>query len=91
MFWTYLKKAAFIIVHKDGCTDRLELNKSQGTLDLFRRGNYYVIKYVESRTAGYTAQSIKLFYKACKLKIYIKAGLCGYRWGSSEYRLLTPS
>lgn len=51
--WTYLKKAGFIIVLTEGCTDRLELSKSQGILDLFRRGNDYVIKDVESRTADY--------------------------------------
>lgn len=53
MFWTYLKKAGFMIVLTDGCTDRLELNKSQGILDLFRKGNDCVIKDVESRTADY--------------------------------------
>lgn len=51
--WTYLKKAGFIIVLTEECTDRLDLNKSQGILDLFRRGNDYVIKDVESVTADY--------------------------------------
>lgn len=43
VFWTHTKTAGFIVVLADGSTSRFELNKSQWILDLFGRGNDFVI------------------------------------------------
>lgn len=89
MFWTYLKKAGFIIVLKDGYIDGLELNRArvywisseEGITMSSKTWNLgqLITLHREKKNVLQTMQ--------IKLKVYIKAGLCGYRWGCSEYGL----